>query len=71
MSSAFREDLEKLKSEHGIDILNWSMPMTIALTESECAIVRDVANEHLLPGPELDADMDAILAVFRGPNPKL
>lgn len=71
MSSAFREDLEKIKSEHGIDLLNWSMPKTIALTEFECTIVRDIAYQHLLPGPELDADMDAILTAFRGPNPKL
>lgn len=47
------------------------MPKAIALTESECGIVRDVANEHLPLGPELDADMYAILAVFRGSNSKL
>ena len=68
MSSAFREDLEELKSENGIDLTNWSMPKAIALTESECAIVREAANEYLPLGPELDADMDAILAVFRGSN---
>lgn len=69
--NTFREDLEELKSENGIDLTNWPMPKAIALTEFECAIVRDVANEHLPPGLELDAEMYAILAAFRGLNSKL
>lgn len=66
ISGPLRDDLEQLKWERGIDLTRWTMPEAIALTKPECAMVRKVANELLPPGPDLEADLDAILAVFGG-----
>ena len=66
LSGALRDDMEQLKWERGIDLTRWTMPEAITLTELECAMVRNVANEILPPGPDLEADLDTILAVFGG-----
>ena len=68
-SSSIRKDLEELKSRHGIDITNWSMPKAIALTKSDCMAIRYIVHEHLPTSPELETDLDAILEIFRETSP--
>ena len=66
ISGPLRDDMEQLKWERGIDLTRWTMPEEIALTKPECALIRDVANDLLPSGPDLEADLDTIMVVFGG-----